>query len=60
MKILTSIGPGSFEANEKLGLSNVIWNSHFSLSGFLKSIATGFAPGTHFIGPYSYVNINES
>lgn len=46
------MGPGSLEASEKLGLSNVIWNSHFSLRGFLKSIATGLAPGTHLIGPY--------
>jgi hypothetical protein len=27
-------------------------NSHFSISGFLKSIVLGFAPGTHLIGPY--------
>ena len=48
---LTSIGPGSFEASEKLALSKVIWNSHFSFRGFLKSIDIGFAPGTHLIGP---------
>ena len=47
-----SIGPGNFDANEKLGLSKVTWNSHFSFSGFLKSTPTGFAPGTHLIGPY--------
>lgn len=48
---LTSIGPGSLDPREKLGLSKVIWNSLFSFSGFLNSIAEGFAPGTHLIGP---------
>ena len=46
-----SNGPGSFDANEKLGLSKVMTNSHFSLSGFLKSRAAGLAPGGHLIGP---------
>jgi len=45
------MGPGSLEAREKLGLSKVTANSHFSLSGFLKSIAAGLAPGGHFTGP---------
>ena len=50
-----SIGPGSFEAREKLGLSKVTTNSHFSLSGFLKSMPAGFAPGGHLTGPYKSV-----
>lgn len=47
-----SKGPGSLLASEKLGLSKFTWNSHFSISGFLKSIELGLAPGTHLIGPY--------
>jgi hypothetical protein len=47
-----SRGPGSFDAREKLGLSNVTANSHFSFNGFLKSIAAGFGPAGHFTGPY--------
>jgi hypothetical protein len=47
-----SRGPGSFEANEKFGLSNVTENSHFSFNGFLKSIAAGFGPAGHLNGPY--------
>ncbi len=46
-----SMGPGSLEAREKLGLSKVTMNSHFSLSGFLKSMLAGLAPGGHFTGP---------
>lgn len=46
-----SRGPGSFEANEKLGLSNVTENSHFSFNGFLKSIAAGLGPAGHLTGP---------
>lgn len=46
-----SNGPGSLEANEKLGLSKVTVNSHFSFRGFLKSTDTGLAPGAHLIGP---------
>merc|ERR1711976_792316 len=30
-----------YDASEKLGLSKVTWNSHFSLRGFLKSTAAG-------------------
>jgi hypothetical protein len=45
------MGPGSFEASEKLGLSKVTMNSHFSFNGFLKSIPAGFAPGGHLTGP---------
>lgn len=47
-----SKGPGSFEASEKFVLSKVTAKSHFSLRGFLKSIPTGLAPGTHLMGPY--------
>jgi len=47
-----SSGPGSFEASEKFALSKVTRNSHFSLSGFLKSTPAGFAPVGHLIGPY--------
>ena len=46
-----SRGPGSLEASEKLGLSKVTWNSHFSLRGFLKSTAAGLAPAGHLMGP---------
>ena len=46
-----SRGPGSFDASEKLLLSNVTWKSHFSFSGFLKSTAAGLAPAGHLIGP---------
>ena len=46
-----SRGPGSFEAKEKFGLSNVTENSHFSFNGFLKSIAAGLGPAGHLIGP---------
>jgi hypothetical protein len=47
-----SSGPGSFEASEKLALSNVTLKSHFSFNGFLKSIPAGLAPTGHLIGPW--------
>lgn len=46
-----SRGPGSFEAREKLALSNATRNSHFSFNGFLKSTEFGLAPAGHLIGP---------
>lgn len=51
LRALTSMGPGSLEASEKLALSKVTTNSHFSLRGFLKSMPAGLAPGGHFTGP---------
>jgi len=38
-------------AKEKLGLSKVTKNSHFSINGFLNSIAAGLAPAGHLNGP---------